>query len=113
MDRFGEIVELAANIAIVIVAVLLCAVLLKNQFATTTTKDLGGGLVREVKPGEKINLAEVDWRKREQTLLLVLPPPAAIALKALISINSSSKNGAAIHVSLPHCHKTLTRVGII
>lgn len=63
---------MAANIAIVIVAVLLCGVLLKNQYATTTTQDFGGSLAGEVTPQEKINLPEVDWQKGEQTLLLVL-----------------------------------------
>lgn len=72
MDRFRKIVELAANVAIVIVAVLLCAVLLKNQYANTTTQDFGGGPTGEVKPQEKIDLPEVDWQKGEQTLLLVL-----------------------------------------
>jgi hypothetical protein len=72
MERFRRITELAANIAIVVVAGLLCAVLLKNHYAGTTTQDFGGDLAKEVKPQEKINLPEVDWRKSEQTLLLVL-----------------------------------------
>jgi hypothetical protein len=72
MDRFRKTVELAANIAIVTVAILLCATLLKNRYATTTRQDFGGSPAGEVKPQEKINLPDVDWQKSDQTLLLVL-----------------------------------------
>ena len=75
MNNFRKIIELAANIAIVVVAVLLCVVLVKNQFASNRTlsaNDDHSNLNKEVRLEEKINLPDVDWQKNGQTLLLAL-----------------------------------------
>jgi|SRR2546423_4618552 len=73
MNSFRNNIELAANIAIIVAAVLLCVVLVKNQFASNSTLSANYDHLNpnnEVK--EKINLPEVDWQKNGQTLLLTL-----------------------------------------
>ncbi|MBC7932778.1 MAG: thioredoxin fold domain-containing protein [Rubrivivax sp.] len=66
---------MAANVAIIIVTILLCMVLVKNHFTDSPTVNLqdtqrnfDGG----TQSGKKINLPEVDWQNNGQTLLLAL-----------------------------------------
>lgn len=75
MNHFRKSIELAANVAIIIVAILLCVVLVKNHFTDgptvnlqNTQRNFDGGN----QSGKKINLPEVDWQKNGQTLLLAL-----------------------------------------
>jgi thioredoxin-related protein len=79
MNNLRKNVELAANIAIVVVAILLCVTLVKNQFAGNSNLRADNARQianKEVKPIEKVNLPDVlpdvDWQKNRQTLLLAL-----------------------------------------
>lgn len=69
-NRVAKSVEVAANVAIVIVAVLLGVALFKNY--------LTGGAARAVAPpagvaaGTKLSVEGVDWAQNGRTLLLVL-----------------------------------------
>jgi hypothetical protein len=75
MDGCRKNVELSANVAIVVAAVLLCVVLVKNQFAEGSPARPAGPRPASnnvLRLGEKVGLADVDWQKNGQTLLLVL-----------------------------------------
>src|SRR2546421_11167261 len=75
MNSFRKDIELAANIAIVVVAVLLCVVLVKNQFVSSPKLNSGDDHQipnKEARLREKMNLPEIDWQKNGQTLLLAL-----------------------------------------
>jgi thioredoxin-related protein len=68
MSNLYKRVELLTNVAIITVAILLCVVLVKRYLLTPDAP-------AEAKPlaaGEKISLADVDWQKGRQTLLIVL-----------------------------------------
>jgi thioredoxin-related protein len=71
MNNLSKRIELVANIAIIIVALILAAVLVKryllpnaepNQVATD----------RSIKAGTKLSVDGVDWAKNERTLVLAL-----------------------------------------
>jgi thioredoxin-related protein len=75
MSNIGRKIELLANVAIIVVAVLLSATLVKNYLVA------GPAPVRESNPrrapassliGEKVNLPDVDWQKNERTLILAI-----------------------------------------
>jgi hypothetical protein len=75
MNSFRKNIEFSANVAIVVVAVLLCAALFKSHFAASPAPGDGGGQPspnKEIRPKERVNLPDVDWRRNGQTLLLVL-----------------------------------------
>ena len=75
MDSFRKKIELAADIAIVGVSVLLCIVLVKNHLLRDTTVNVKTDhpiSSSGTKIGERIDLPEVDWQKNRQTLLLAL-----------------------------------------
>jgi len=59
--------ELAANVAIITVAVVLCAVLVKTYLLAPTPQAPQQSLV-----GARVPVPEVDWRGNGRTLLLVL-----------------------------------------
>jgi hypothetical protein len=63
-------VELLANVAIIVIALLLGAVLVKRYLmpAAPTSPPAAA----QIQPGTKINLPGVDWGKSEQTLVLAL-----------------------------------------
>jgi hypothetical protein len=63
----GKQVELFANIASVVVAVLLGVVLVKNYLLNNA-----GTPHKQIMPGTKVDLPNVDWRSNGQTLLLVV-----------------------------------------
>jgi hypothetical protein len=63
-------VELLANVAIIIIALLLGAVLVKRYLMPTVPN--GPPAVAQIQPGTKVNLPGVDWGKSEQTLVLAL-----------------------------------------
>jgi hypothetical protein len=82
-------IQVAANVAIIVTAVLLCAVLIKNYIiakpglsdASVAKADNVGGRANlttrpladaQIQPGTKINLSGVDWAKNGQTLLLAV-----------------------------------------
>lgn len=61
-------IELLANVAIVMVTLMLGVVIVKQYFLAGTSK----AIVKEVAAGTKISLPDVDWGKNHQTMLLVL-----------------------------------------
>jgi hypothetical protein len=75
MNKFRKNIELAANIAIVVVALLLCIILLKNQFASSQTLVANGDRQtpnKQAAQRQKISLPGIDWQKNGRTLLLAL-----------------------------------------
>lgn len=75
MDSFRKNVELAANTAILVVAVLLCLSLVKNQFSDNSPPDITARALNSdstLRADEKIDLPGIDWQKNGNTLLLVL-----------------------------------------
>ena len=66
-------IELLANVAITIVAVLLGVVLVKQLVLNKTNQPVRPASVpRELTRGDKVSLSEVEWAKNSHTLLLVL-----------------------------------------
>jgi hypothetical protein len=61
-------IETLANIAIVIVALLIGIAFVKQYRSTSSAKDS----FKEVAAGSKIALPDVDWQKNQQTMLVVL-----------------------------------------
>lgn len=71
MSNLHKRVELLANIAIVVVALLLGVVLVNRYLLSTSPKSeaLEGA---RIKPGMKLSLSGVDWGRGDKTLLMVL-----------------------------------------
>lgn len=67
-------VELAANLAIIITALLLCTVLVKKYLFSpaTSVADKVAPAKRPSQVGEKLSIQGVDWEKNGQTLILAL-----------------------------------------
>lgn len=68
MKNLTKRIEIAANIAIIIVALLIGGVVLKRYLVN----DQRAPLNAQILAGSKISLQSVDWTKNDQTLLLVL-----------------------------------------
>ena len=64
-------IELLANIAIIVVALLIVGVLVK-RYLLPSQPAAGGIEAARVKPGTKLSLTGLDWGKSDKTLLLVL-----------------------------------------
>lgn len=69
-DKYKR-VELLANIAIIVVALLIGVVLVRRYLLPVPT-DVGHAEVAQVKPGTRLSLPGLDWGKSDKTLLLVL-----------------------------------------
>lgn len=68
-------IEFASNIAILVVAVLLCVVLVKNYLLPkpqTIPNSLLADNKKQLTPGAALSLPGVDWAQNEQTLVLAL-----------------------------------------
>jgi thiol-disulfide isomerase/thioredoxin len=68
-------IEIAANIAIIIVATLLCGVLIKKHIISPPTPPANALIANnqfQLQAGTKLSLPGIDWQKNSQTLLLVL-----------------------------------------
>lgn len=69
-DGFTKKIELFANVAIIVVAIVLTTVLVK-KFVLTDSE--AAKIPKEnISVGGNVNLPEVDWSRNGQTLLLVL-----------------------------------------
>jgi len=68
MSNLYKRVELLTNIAIIVVALLICVVLVKRYLLAPPAP----AVVKAIAAGEKISLPDVDWQKHRQTLLIVL-----------------------------------------
>lgn len=71
MSSLTNRVEFLANIAIVVVAILLGLVLIKSFLPTPPSQSSAIERPR-ILPGTKLTVDDVDWSKREQSLLMVL-----------------------------------------
>lgn len=75
MDNVRKYVELAANVAIIAAAIMLCVVLAKTQFADSAPPQGANDYPASkssTKPLGKLDLPEVSWQKNGQTLVLAL-----------------------------------------
>ncbi|HEY9285591.1 MAG TPA: hypothetical protein VIP46_19225, partial [Pyrinomonadaceae bacterium] len=75
MENFAKKLEVAANVAIVVVAVLLSAVLVRSYLAAPSEREDVRPTVqtqRTLQNGESINLPGIDWQKNGRTLLMAL-----------------------------------------
>lgn len=70
MENVYKRVELLANVAIIIVALLICGVLVKRYVIGSPADE--NRSIKQVKAGTSISLPDVDWTASRQTLLLVL-----------------------------------------
>ena len=71
MSAWYKRVEFLANLAIIAVALVLGAVLVKRYLWPATPQPLAVERA-QIKPGTKLSLPGVDWNKGDRTLLLVL-----------------------------------------
>ena len=72
MRNLFKRVELLANVAIIIVAILLGVVLVQQFVLNKKFAAAPASARKEIAPGEKITLAGMEWPKNSHTLLLVL-----------------------------------------
>jgi hypothetical protein len=75
MENFSKKMEVAANVAIVVVAVLLSAVLVRSYLAAPSEREEVLPPVqtqRTIQSGEPVNLPGIDWQKNGRTLLMAL-----------------------------------------
>lgn len=71
MNNLHKRAELFANIAIVIIAILLSIVLVK-RFILNSNEPAGAAAANQLAPGDKVPLEGIDWVKSGHTVLLVL-----------------------------------------
>ena len=71
MKRFVKRIELAANLAIIIVAILLGVVLLRNYLLRSPVPTKAPAAA-EIQAGTKLSLPGVDWNAGKQTLVMAL-----------------------------------------
>lgn len=64
--------ELLVNVAIIIVAMLLGAVLARPLYLLPIPNQPGGVQSTLIKPGTKLSMSGLDWNEGDQTLLMVL-----------------------------------------
>jgi hypothetical protein len=69
MNTLAKRIELLANVAIIVVAVLIGGVLINRYLLSNPTQAINNN---EVKVGTRVSLPDVDWSKNGQTLLLAL-----------------------------------------
>lgn len=67
MNNLYRKIELLANVSIILVALLIAGVLLRNYFAPAQPEPIAG-----IPVGNKVQLPDVDWERNGKTLLLVL-----------------------------------------
>ena len=68
-------IELATNIAIIVVAALLCVVLIRSYLIprhTSTTDNVANSNQNQIQAGVKLSIPGIDWTKNSQTLLFAL-----------------------------------------
>ena len=71
MNKLHKRTELLANIAILIVAILLSVVLVKRFFLDSNKPD-NQARANQLAPGDRVPVEGIDWAKSGRTLLLVL-----------------------------------------
>lgn len=71
-DNILKKTELLANIAIIVVALLLGGVLIKRYLLSSGDVPDSQNSVLRIAAGSKVSLPDIDWAKSDRTLLLVL-----------------------------------------
>jgi hypothetical protein len=70
---FAKKVEIAAHIAIIVVAILVCVVLVKNYLLPRNEQQANAPAPRQqVATGTRLSLPDVDWARNRRTLVAVL-----------------------------------------
>lgn len=72
MSSFAKKVEMAANVAIIVVAVLLIAIATRQYLLPKQTPPAQAHARKIPQSGDSVALANVDWRKNGKTLLLAV-----------------------------------------
>jgi len=72
MTNVTKKIEVAANVAIIVVALLLGVVLVRQYLLPGRTAQLQAALAKGPEPGTKLSLPGVDWGRSRQTLVMVL-----------------------------------------
>jgi len=72
MKNLHNKIQIASNIAIIIVAMLLAGVLVNRYFFSASAPKPVPIESEIIKAGTKVSLADVDWSKSDKVLLLVL-----------------------------------------
>src|SRR5690349_15137463 len=69
--KINKKIELAANVAIIVVACLLATVLVKNYLVTSRTQPASKSESQLVN-APTVSVLDIDWRQSKQTLLLAV-----------------------------------------
>ena len=78
MNGFAKKLEIVANIAIIVLAVLLGVVVVKRYFFTSApaeraaSADVPASTASTIKPGANLKLANYNWSESDNTLVMVL-----------------------------------------
>ncbi len=72
MEHLSKKIEVGANIAIIVVALLLCVVLVKNYFIAKPQAKSDAFESSNAPKNTRISLPDVDWSKNGQTLVLAV-----------------------------------------
>ncbi|HKC62926.1 MAG TPA: hypothetical protein VKB86_04780 [Pyrinomonadaceae bacterium] len=73
MKNLIKKIELFSNIAILVVALLLCVVLVKRYLFTQSAQSANNAVTNNaIGVGTKVNLQDIDWSKNDHTLIMAL-----------------------------------------
>jgi hypothetical protein len=100
MSSFVKKLEVAANAAIVVTALLLCVILMKHQPAGGPRSEVSVPVLTEQSPaGGKVNLPGVDWQKNKRTLLLALSTNCHFCTESCTFYQRLAKEAKTIHLA--------------
>ena len=117
MNNLNKRVELLANVAIIVVAVLICVVLVKRYLLSPPAAEE----MKTISSGEKVALPDVDWQKSRQTLLVVLSQGCHYCAESVpfyqrLTKEASARNDIQVIAILPQSpgegHKYLDELGV-
>jgi thioredoxin-related protein len=94
MSKLSKRIELLANVAIIVVAIALVAVLVQRFFLTKTAPS------QEIAVGTKISLPEVEWAKNGKTMLVVLQKGCRFCTESAAFYQRLAQTAAAKNVHL-------------
>ncbi|HKR12924.1 MAG TPA: hypothetical protein VJT15_12770 [Pyrinomonadaceae bacterium] len=72
MRDIARKLEIGAHVAIIVVAILVCVVLVKNYLLPRNEPPNAPALQQQVAAGARLSLPDVDWAKNRRTLVAVL-----------------------------------------
>lgn len=72
MRDFSKKLEIASHIAIIVVAILLSVILVKNYLLPRNDQQPNGPAPQQVATGTRLSLPDVDWARNRRTLVAVL-----------------------------------------